>query len=86
MSFISHLKNLLGLGTKPKSGTEKKYGVVNYYNRRKGYGFIQVDGMEDRVFMHISNADDKIKVGSAVSFLMGKNRKGYFAEDIELVK
>ncbi len=87
MSFWTRLKNLFGLSSDDNQREQRKrYGVVNYYNRKKGYGFIQSDDMDERVFMHISNAEDKVKVGSAVSFFLNKNKKGFFAEEIRLVK
>ena len=46
-------------------------GFVKWFDARKGYGFISVDGQED-IFVHFSNIDmsgfRKLDIGDEVEF------------------
>lgn len=90
MSLISTIKSWFSSSNEaPVGSTEsgkQMFGVVKYYNRSKGYGFIDSQQMKERIFLHISNADAKLKVGDPVEFTLGKNKKGFIAEGVKKVK
>lgn len=67
--------------------SEKVKGTVKWFNERKGFGFIQYDGLE--YFVHFSsircNGFKTLRVGDAVEFKQRKGQKGLLAEDVHVV-
>ena len=62
-------------------------GVVKWYDREKGYGFISCDGGND-VFAHHSQIKDKgpekdLKEGERVTFDIDEAEKGPMAVNIQ---
>ncbi len=55
-------------------------GKVKWFNATKGFGFIQVDGRKDDVFVHISAVQrsglTELKDGQAVTFDLQSGRDG----------
>ena len=47
-------------------------GVVKWYNMKKGYGFIQLEGAEKDIFIHVTSLQKsglkKLLEGQAVTF------------------
>jgi cold shock CspA family protein len=69
-------------------------GVVKFYDPKKGFGFVSGEGKE--YFAHISNVigaldmtqtdrDNLLKVGTKVSFMPSKNKKGLVAIQIDVI-
>ncbi len=85
MSILKTVKSWFSSSNRKSSNSSIKFGVVNYYNRSKGYGFIESQDLKERVFLHISNADKKLKIGDPVSFTLAKNEKGFIAENVKKV-
>ena len=54
-----------------------KTGIVKFFSKEKGYGFITIEGGEGDIYVHISEVRDDIKERDRVSFEMQeeKNRK-----------
>lgn len=62
-------------------------GIVKWYNREKGYGFISCDDGND-IFVHHSQIKDKgpdkdLKEGENVSFSIGEGQKGPMAINVQ---
>lgn len=66
--------------------SERKIGTVKWFNNRKGYGFIELEGMAD-VFVHHTSIKEEgyrtLLEGQRVEFTLKENGdKGPAAEDV----
>ncbi len=62
-------------------------GSVKWFNNAKGYGFIQVDGVEEDIFVHYSSILEDgfktLKADEDVEFELHRGPKGLHATDVE---
>ena len=67
--------------------SKKKNGFVKWFDAKKGYGFISVEGYED-VFVHFSNVDmdgfKKLDMGDEVVFEINDSNKGKGPEALKV--
>tara|TARA_B100000900_G_scaffold156941_1_gene133417 strand:- start:596 stop:787 length:192 start_codon:yes stop_codon:yes gene_type:complete len=50
-------------------------GTVKWFNKKKGFGFIEQDEGED-LFVHYTQVEGEIKDGDSVEFEVGEGPKG----------
>jgi CspA family cold shock protein len=66
---------------------KKSKGFVKWFDAKKGYGFITVDGQED-IFVHFSNVQmsgfRKLDIGDEVEFEIQNSKEGKGPEAINV--
>ncbi len=64
-------------------------GVVNRFNKIKGYGFITPDNGGDEVFVHFSQVEmagyKELKEGQKISYELEKGERGEFATKVVII-
>jgi cold shock protein len=59
-------------------------GTVKFFNQTKGFGFIQTEGSNQDIFVHVSGLVDEIRENDKVTFEVEEGRKGPNAVNVEL--
>ena len=62
-----------------------KKGTVKFFNVTRGFGFIQVDGTNEEVFVHKSDITGTIRENDTVEFDIQKGDKGLNAINVKTV-
>ena len=69
------------------SGNSTIIGLVKWFSAEKGYGFLQADGLDKDVFLHVkqlrsSGIAGNLTDGEQVRFVCNSGPKGFFATNI----
>lgn len=68
-------------------GSSQRRGMVSYFDKSKGYGFIKDSETNERVFVHINNVfDEIIEEGFTVSFVIMPGQLGPTATQVKVDK
>ena len=67
----------------PQPSLLQKEGQVKFFNRKKGYGFIESPAATKDVFVHVSDLNDWVKKGDQVTFELIFNQKGLVAKNVQ---
>ena len=62
-----------------------KEGTVKFFNRAKGFGFIQSSEGGEDIFVHQSGLIDDINENDKVKFNVEQGQKGLNAVNVELI-
>ncbi len=81
MNLIKFIKSFF----RKEDSQETKTGFVKFFNRSRGYGFIQSKEFNNRIFVHISELKDRVRTGDRVKFEVEADSKGPRAKNVELV-
>lgn len=79
-------KNFINNLFSSKKDSVQKEGVVKFFNRTKGFGFITVNDTNEEIFVHKSNLIDKIRDRDHVTFGIEESDKGPTATNVKVVK
>lgn len=64
-------------------------GIVQRFNKIKGYGFILSDNDSQEVFVHFSEVQEtgykELTIGQRVSYILKKGEKGSFATQVQII-
>lgn len=61
-------------------------GRVEYFDEKKGYGFIKESETSEKYFFHVSSAPQDIAEGKTVSFETERGPRGMSAVQISIIK
>jgi len=76
----------IGIPKKEKEDIDaSRRGRVVFYDEKKGYGFINQDGSQERYFVHSSNITSPIQEGDKVSFVAQRGAKGMDAIQVKVL-
>jgi CspA family cold shock protein len=64
--------------------SQEKTGRIKFFNRRRGYGFIESDNLEKDVFVHVTDLKDRVSKGDQVTFYVEPSPKGLEAKNVRL--
>lgn len=70
---------------------ERFNGTVKWFNSEKGFGFIQLEDNSKDLFVHYTQINNtgygrvSLDDGQKVTFSIGQNEKGEFAQEVETV-
>jgi len=83
--WLSKIKSLFS-PTADNNGSSEKTGRVKFFNRKRGYGFIESDHLEKDVFVHVTDLEDRVSKGDEVVFQVELSPKGMEAKRVRLIK
>jgi len=83
MNLLNRIKNLFV----SQNGTTRKnkIGRIKFFNRQKGYGFIESDNTTKDVFVHATNLEDYVRKGDKVAFELDYSQKGLEAKNVKVL-
>ncbi len=68
--------------------SDKKTGTVKWFDSKKGYGFIELEGNDD-IFVHFSDIEEEgyksLKDGEKVEFEINKDDQGEKAKNVKKI-
>ena len=59
--------------------SQRRQGVVKFFNENKGFGFIVASDNSEEIFVHVTGIEDQIEKGDNVSFETASGQKGISA-------
>lgn len=60
-------------------------GVIKFFNKEKGYGFVIEAESKQEIFMTISSLKGKVQDGDLVDFKIKNNNRGFKAVKVKVI-
>lgn len=80
MGFFDKVKAIFGGGGSPsatKSSKKVVTGKITHFNYKKGYGFVEAEDIDTKVFLHVSElSGGRARKGKTVEFKPEQTEKG----------
>ena len=80
--IISWFKKIFGSSEGAGATKGIQEGTVKFFNTRKGFGFITLNGSDEEIFVHKTNLIDKIRDKNKVTFNIEQSDKGPIATNV----
>ena len=80
------IKSLFSREDEKVNASPGTLGRVKFFNRRRGYGFIEADSLDRDVFVHVTDLEDRVSKGDRVTFDLAPSEKGLEAKNVRLIK
>ncbi len=80
--IINWFKKIFGSSEGAVSTKGIQEGTVKFFNTRKGFGFITLNGSDEEIFVHKTNLIDKIRDKNKVTFNIEQSDKGPIATNV----
>lgn len=83
MNLLNSIKRFFA--NQSEKAKNSKIGRVKFFNRQKGYGFIESQNTSKDVFVHATNLEDNIRKGDQVAFELNYGTKGLEAVNVKVL-
>lgn len=60
-----------------------KRGIVKFFNKSKGFGFIKVEDTDEEIFFHVSGIIEEVQDNDEVVFEITEGRRGMNAINVK---
>lgn len=82
-SSLFRTKDQRAIPTKKQVLPNQQTGKIKYFNKKRGYGFIEAENIDHRIFVHITDLKGRARVGYKVQFDLEENKQGYQARNVK---
>lgn len=59
-----------------------KTGTISFYNKAKGFGFINETGSNERIFFHVNDTHEPLEESDTVTFQSERGPRGFIATQV----
>ncbi len=64
----------------------ERTGIVNFFDKSKGFGFISEQGTKESIFVHVNDITEPIQENNQVSYKVKQGKKGLNAINVKVIR